>query len=72
MKQERRRLAVYGTDVRRGEAPEPPAHYFGVPVVGARTVGDLAKALHAALESDHLTVIEALVDPRHDGETVYD
>ena len=49
VKQERRRLTVYGTDVRRGDALEPPAHYFGVPVVGARSAGDLGKALRDAL-----------------------
>ncbi|PYM16275.1 MAG: acetolactate synthase [Candidatus Rokuibacteriota bacterium] len=72
VKQERRRLTVYGTDVRRGDALEPPAHYFGVPVVGARSAGDLGKALRDALASDHPTIIEALIDPRQYGETVYD
>jgi acetolactate synthase-1/2/3 large subunit len=69
VKQQRRGLAVHGTDVPRWE---PPAHYFGVPAVGVRTPGDLAKALHAALAADHPTVIEAVVDPGHYLETVYD
>ena len=72
VKQERRQLAVYGTDVRRAGAPEPPAHYFGVPVVGVRTANDLARALRDALDADHPTVIEAVIDPGHYGQTVYD
>jgi acetolactate synthase-1/2/3 large subunit len=72
VKQHRRRLPVYGTDVRRGEAPEPPAHYFGVPVVDVRTPDALAKAVREALGADHPTVIETRIDPTHYLETVYD
>jgi acetolactate synthase-1/2/3 large subunit len=72
VKQERRGLPVYGTDVRRGEAPDPPAHYFGAPVVDARTPEALAKGLRDALDAGHPTVIETRVDPRHYLETVYD
>jgi len=40
--------------------------------VSARAASDLAKALREAFDADHPTVIEALVDARHYGETVYD
>src|SRR5262249_25549691 len=64
VKQERRGLAVYGTNVTGGAALDPPAHYFGVPVVPARTADELAKALRDAIDARHPTVIEARVDPR--------
>jgi acetolactate synthase-1/2/3 large subunit len=72
VKQVRRGLGVYGTDL--GERPhaEPPTHYFGVPSVGARSAAELARALRAALAADHPTVIEARVDPGHYLDTVYD
>ena len=72
VKQVRRRFDLYGTDL--GEQPlvDPPAHYFGVPAVGARSAGELAGALEQALAADHPTVIEARVDPGHYLETVYD
>jgi acetolactate synthase-1/2/3 large subunit len=72
VKQHRRSLGVYGTEVGRADDQEPPAHYFGVPVIPARTADELAKALHGALHADHPTVIEARVDPAHYLETVYD
>jgi thiamine pyrophosphate-dependent acetolactate synthase large subunit-like protein len=51
---------------------DPPAHYFGVPAVAARTPEALAKVLATALTADHPTVIHAFVDPAHYAETVYD
>jgi acetolactate synthase-1/2/3 large subunit len=72
VKQERRRFAVYGTDLLPGEHPAPPAHYFGAPAVGARTAAELEKALREALRADGPTVIEAVVDGGHYMETVYD
>lgn len=70
VKQQRRGLPVYGTEVPRAEAC--PAHYFGVPAVGVRSPGELARALRAALRADHPTVIQATVDPAHYLDTVYD
>ena len=72
VKQVRRSFALYGTDL--GEQPyaDPPAHYFGVPAVPARSAAELAHALTRALAADHPTVIEAKVDPRQYLETVYD
>jgi acetolactate synthase-1/2/3 large subunit len=72
VKQQRRKLEVYGTETGRADAFDPPAHYFGVPAVGVRTPEALAKALQNALAADHPTVIEARVDPAHYLETVYD
>jgi acetolactate synthase-1/2/3 large subunit len=72
VKQHRRGLGSYGTEVGRAEFSEPPAHYFGVPVVAARTPEALAKALRDALGADHPTVIEARVDPASYDATVYD
>jgi acetolactate synthase-1/2/3 large subunit len=72
VKQERRRFGLYGTDLGEHRHVEPPAHYFGVPAVGARSADELARALRAALAADHPTVIEARVDPSHYLATVYD
>jgi acetolactate synthase-1/2/3 large subunit len=72
VKQVRRSLGLYGTDLGEHEHREPPAHYFGVPVVAARSAAELAVALRGALAADHPTVIEARVDPAHYLDTVYD
>jgi thiamine pyrophosphate-dependent acetolactate synthase large subunit-like protein len=72
VKQTRRRLPFYGTDLGEHERVEPPAHYFGVPAVGVRSAAQLARAVTTALAADHPTVIEARVDPTHYLETVYD
>jgi acetolactate synthase-1/2/3 large subunit len=72
VKQVRRHLGIYGTDLGEQEHVDPPAHYFGVPVVGARSAAELTRALKDALTADHPTVIEAKVDPRHYLDTVYD
>ena len=53
-------------------AADPPAHYFGVPAVAARSATERARALTKALAADHPTVIEAKVDPSHYLDTVYD
>jgi acetolactate synthase-1/2/3 large subunit len=72
VKQERRGFALYGTDLGEHPHADPPAHYFGVPAVAARSAVELARALTAALAADHPTVIEAKVDPTHYLDTVYD
>jgi acetolactate synthase-1/2/3 large subunit len=72
IKQQRRGLAGYGTDLGEVTRADLPAHYFGVPVAGARTAEELERALRGALEADHPTVIEATVDPTSYGATVYD
>jgi acetolactate synthase I/II/III large subunit len=72
VKQQRRGLTVYGTEVGRAGSLEPPAHYFGVPVTLARSPDELAKHLASALAADGPTVIEARIDPSEYAETVYD
>lgn len=72
VKQERRSLAHYGTQLLANEYPAPPAHYFGVPAVGACSPIELERALAKALQADGPTVIEAVVDPAHYSDTVYD
>jgi acetolactate synthase I/II/III large subunit len=72
VKQERRNLALYGTDTSPEPYREPPAHYFGVPAIGVRTAEALERALQRALRADGPTVIEAVVDASHYSETVYD
>jgi len=72
VKQVRRRFGLYGTDLGERERVDPPGHYFGVPVVAARSAVELSRVLKDALAADHPTVIEAKVDPSHYLETVYD
>jgi len=72
VKQVRRHFGLYGTDLGEQEHVAPPAHYFGVPVVGARSAAELTRALKDALAADHSTIIEAKVDPSHYLDTVYD
>ncbi len=72
VKQERRSLVHYGTELQEEAYREPPAHYFGVPAVGVRDAAGLEAALRRALAADGPTVIEAVVDAAHYSETVYD
>ncbi len=72
VKQQRRQLPVYGTELQRDAYRDPPAHYFGVPAVGVRDADALAAAVTRALAATGPTVIEAVVDSDHYGETVYD
>jgi thiamine pyrophosphate-dependent acetolactate synthase large subunit-like protein len=72
VKQIRRQYKLYGTELQSEDYAAPPAHYFGVPAVGARTADALEAAVRAALTADGPTVIEAVVDSEHYLETVYD
>ena len=72
VKQERRDIPHYGTPTLPPTDLPPPAHYFGVPVVGVRDPSSLERALRDALAASGPTVIEAAVDPAHYSETVYD
>jgi acetolactate synthase-1/2/3 large subunit len=72
VKQERRSLERYGTELFTERYPEPPAHYFGVPAVGVRSAAELEGALAAAFRASTPTVIEARIDPSQYSETVYD
>ncbi len=72
VKQERRSLPYYGTEVSPGAYRPPPAHYFGVPAVGVDSAEGLERELREALAADGPTVIEALVDAAQYSQTVFD
>jgi acetolactate synthase-1/2/3 large subunit len=72
VKQVKRGLAVYGTDVRRGARMDTPAHYFEVPAVGVRGADELERELKKAFAANGPTVIEAVVEPGPYKETVFD
>jgi acetolactate synthase-1/2/3 large subunit len=72
VKQIRRQYPLFGTELQTEDYNTPPAHYFGVPAVGARSPDALEAAVRAALAADGPTVIEAVVDSEHYLETVYD
>jgi acetolactate synthase-1/2/3 large subunit len=72
VKQERRSLSHYGTELFTQAYESPPAHYFGVPVRGVRSAPELEVALSQALQAAGPTVIEAVVDAEHYSQTVYD
>lgn len=72
VKQERREYPYYGTTTLAPSDLPPPAHYFGVPAVGVRDADNLERELRKALGVPGPTVIEAVVDPSHYTETVFD
>ncbi len=72
VKQIRRQLPLYGTELQTEDYRDPPAHYFGVPALGVRDALALEAAVTRALHAKGPTVIEAVVDSEHYIETVYD
>lgn len=72
VKQERRGLPYYGTELSPKSYPPPPAHYFGVPAVGVDSAAALERELRKAFAADGPTIIEAAVDPAHYSSTVFD
>jgi acetolactate synthase I/II/III large subunit len=72
VKQIRRQLPIYGTELQEEDYRDPPAHYFGVPAIGVRGAEALETAVKSALAAKGPTVIEAMVDSDHYIETVYD
>jgi acetolactate synthase-1/2/3 large subunit len=72
VKQIRRQLPLYGTELQAEDYAAPPAHYFGVPAIGVASAEDLEAAVRSALNAAGPTVIEAVVDSEHYLETVYD
>ncbi|HSL20012.1 MAG TPA: thiamine pyrophosphate-binding protein [Vicinamibacterales bacterium] len=72
LKQMKRKLPVYGTDVTRGDRRDAPAHYFGAPAVTVRGARELERELKKAFRASGPTVIEAVVDRTTYSETVYD
>jgi acetolactate synthase-1/2/3 large subunit len=72
VKQIRRQLPLYGTELQAEDYRDPPAHYFGVPALGVRSAPALEAAVTQALAARGPTVIEAVVDSEHYVDTVYD
>ncbi|HEY7245324.1 MAG TPA: thiamine pyrophosphate-binding protein [Xanthobacteraceae bacterium] len=72
VKQIRRQLQLYGTELQAEPYREPPAHYFGVPALAAPSADALEAAVVKALAARGPTVIEAVVDSDHYVDTVYD
>jgi acetolactate synthase-1/2/3 large subunit len=72
VKQIRRQLPLYGTELQAEDYRDPPAHYFGVPAHGVRSAAALEQAVTQALAARGPTVIEAVVDSEHYVDTVYD
>jgi acetolactate synthase-1/2/3 large subunit len=72
VKQIRRQLPLYGTELQAEEYREPPAHYFGVSARGVRDAEALEAAVREALAANGPTVIEAVIDSEHYVDTVYD
>ena len=72
VRQIRRQLPLYGTELQEEDYRDPPAHYFGVPAVGVRSADALQAAVTKALGASGPTVIEAVVDSEHYVDTVYD
>ncbi len=72
VKQIRRQLPLYGTELQAEAYREPPAHYFGVPALAANSADALESSVTSALAANGPTVIEAVVDSDHYLDTVYD
>ncbi len=72
VKQIRRQMPLYGTELQTEEYADPPAHYFGVPATGVHDVAALEAAVAKALRASGPTVIEAIVDSEHYIDTIYD
>jgi acetolactate synthase I/II/III large subunit len=72
VKQIRRQLPLYGTELQAEAYRAPPAHYFGVPAVAANSAEALESTVRQALDASGPTVIEAVVDSDHYIDTVYD
>jgi acetolactate synthase-1/2/3 large subunit len=72
VKQIKRQFPLYGTELQAEAYREPPAHYFGVPAMGASSADALEAAVAKALDANGPTVIEAVVDSEHYADTVYD
>jgi acetolactate synthase-1/2/3 large subunit len=72
VKQIRRQLPLYGTELQAEAYGNPPAHYFGVPAMQTSSAETLERAVAQALAASGPTVIEAVVDSDHYADTVYD
>ena len=70
VKQERKQYPLSG--VWLGEAPDSPAHYFGVPCRSAKTPQEFRDALDWAFTLGGPSVIEAFIDVKSYSSTVFD
>lgn len=62
IKQERQGHVRYGTHL-YPESYASPAHYFGVPVIAARSVAEVHDGVAQGLKGDGPLIVEAMVDP---------
>ena len=62
VKQERQGFPCYGTPLFPAAYPSP-SHYFGVPVLRARTVAEVHDAIAQGLNASRPVIVEAQVDP---------
>jgi acetolactate synthase-1/2/3 large subunit len=69
VKQERQGYARYGT-LLYPPGYTPASHYFGVPVVTARTEAEVHEAIAQGLQAEGPVVVEALVDPAEYDEVI--
>jgi thiamine pyrophosphate-dependent acetolactate synthase large subunit-like protein len=69
VKQERQGAQRYGTLLYDSDYASPP-HYFGVPVVPARTLDEVHAAIARGLASDGPLIVEAWVDPSEYDEVI--
>jgi len=72
IKQHKRQYAQWGSNVEPEPYREPPSHYFNVPAIGVRDGDSLKAALEQAFAAKGPTVIEAVVEPSHYFDTVFD
>ncbi len=72
IKQSQRQFGGAGIDLGTQDSGPTPQHYFGVPAHGVADESELRDALAGAFAADGPTVIEALVDPAHYMDTVFD
>lgn len=70
-KQRRRGFRTVGVRL-PARRPQPPAHYFGVPCLPARTPREFRAALRRAARSGGPVVIEAIVDGGRYAELLYE
>ena len=69
VKQERQGAQRYGTLLYDSDYTSPP-HYFGVPVMSARTLDEVHAAIAHGLASDGPLIVEAWVDPSEYDEVI--
>ena len=72
VKQERRALRPYATELFASDYEAPPRTISAFPVIGVQSRGELETELAKRSQGTGPTVIEATVDPAHYSQTVYD